>query len=222
MKEFFTLNKFVVAIVIGALGSAAWEKIGGPLWESISSLFAITISFFFESYIDYLHADIGKGIEGQSLDPFIMFLFYLLLIVILAIPIYNSFKTIGEWNPDPNAGAFPPPPDSSQPLSLGWGSVILSIISIVGILFVTSAFVKSHYNEKAILFVERSIDILSPQLYEQNKGWDEILSLQAQYRAVDNAEKYLVLYQKLNQIAQEQKVTLPSFQSLAYLKKKQK
>ena len=220
MKEFFTLNNFKYvagAIALGAMGSAAWEKIGGPIFEGISSWFAITASFFFESYIDYLHADIGKGIEGQFFDPFIMFLFYLLLIVILVIPIYNFFKTIGKPKPSEKLNFGNKPTNSS--LSFGW---IYVVLSIVGMLLITSFFVKSHYNEKTIIFVERSIDILAPQLYEQNKGWDEILSLQAQYRAVDNADKYQVLYQNLNKIAQEQKVTLPSFQSLAYLKKKHK
>ena len=213
MKEFFTLNRLMYlagVIVIGAAGSAMWEIIGVPLFEGISSLFAITVSFFFESYIDYLHADIGKGIEGQS----IMSLVYLVLILILfLITIVIVLKSIKFKSPTPLT-LFEDDNESKSPVV--WSSYVGIVLSLLGMLLLTSSFVKNDYNEKAVIFVERAIDILSPQLYEQNKGWDKILSLQAQYRTVDNAEKFHTLYRNLNQIAHEQKVTLPYFQSFNY------
>jgi len=65
------------------------------------------------------------------------------------------------------------------------------------------------YTVRAALFVERSIDILAPKLTT-----NQTLHLRAQYRSVNDANKFYQLEDSLKKLAQESGTELPRFQSV--------
>jgi hypothetical protein len=62
------------------------------------------------------------------------------------------------------------------------------------------------YTRQAIVFVDRSIEILAPTIPP-----DKFLQLRARYRAVDNAQKAYDLHDELTTITKEKNITLPQF-----------
>jgi hypothetical protein len=62
------------------------------------------------------------------------------------------------------------------------------------------------YTRQAIVFVDRSIEILAPTIPP-----DKVLQLRARYRAVENAQMFYDLHDKLTTIAKEKNITLPQF-----------
>lgn len=226
-KNFFTdIKNLAIIIAIGAFANAIKEIIEERAADWFFSVFTKGMSIFGSYFIDFLHSDIGKGFDKQSI-PHLGLIIYILLMFILFVPIY---KVLSEKNKhsekNPNVMEVSDEEIKEKQIQEKQNyiykyinSSLAIIISIIGMVFVTSYFIKSSYHEKAVLFVERSIDILAPKLYKQDNGWDNILSLRAQYRAVDNAEKYNLLYQRLYKLSQQQEITLPYFQSLADFKK---
>ena len=67
-------------------------------------------------------------------------------------------------------------------------------------------FIQESYTRKACIFIERSIDILAPSLDNET-----ILKLKAEYRSIDNANKFYALEAKLRLLEKEKHVKLPKF-----------
>ena len=221
-NKFFTnIKSLAILIAIGAFANAIKEIIEERAADWFFSVFTKGMSIFGSYFMDFLHSDIGKGIDKQSI-PYLGLIIYILLMFILFVPIYNVLSEKNKHSKKNQKGLINVSEEANKAKQFSIYKYINSslaiIISIIGMVFVTSYFVKSSYHEKAVIFVERSIEILAPKLYKQDNGWDNILSLRAQYRAVDNADKYNLLYQRLYTLSQQQKITLPYFQSLAHLK----
>jgi len=78
------------------------------------------------------------------------------------------------------------------------GIVILTLIVVL--------VVGDVYTREASVFVERSIEILTPSIPP-----DKVLQLRSKYRAVDSAQKFYDLNDELLTIAKEKNVALPQF-----------
>jgi hypothetical protein len=62
---------------------------------------------------------------------------------------------------------------------------------------------------KAAMFIERSIEIVSPYISNQER-----LKLRAEFRAIEKADAFYRLEDKLRSIAIEQTIKLPEFESI--------
>jgi hypothetical protein len=69
-----------------------------------------------------------------------------------------------------------------------------------------SRIITQTYNNDAIVFVERSIDILSPSLTRQ-----EILQLRASYRLVSDASSFYELHDEIIDYGKTKSLEIPSF-----------
>ncbi|HEU0174972.1 MAG TPA: hypothetical protein VFV58_12000 [Blastocatellia bacterium] len=87
-----------------------------------------------------------------------------------------------------------------------WFGYSVAVAAVFCTLFFASAFVGELYTRDASVFIERSIEILSPTLPPE-----KILQLRAKYRSVDSAQKFYELHDELQTIAKEKNVTLPKF-----------
>ena len=72
--------------------------------------------------------------------------------------------------------------------------------------YVLTTSIKHHYTYNLIIYIEKSIDIVAPKINEQQR-----LELKANYRLIDNYEKFESFNQKLNDIANEKNIDLPPF-----------
>jgi len=62
------------------------------------------------------------------------------------------------------------------------------------------------YSRRAGIWADRSIDIVSPRV-----SAEERLSLRAELRSVESARQYYALYERLNKIAKQNEIILPTF-----------
>ena len=76
---------------------------------------------------------------------------------------------------------------------------------VLSLLFIASV-IGDLYQYRAILYIERSIEILSPAIPNE-----KYLELRAMYRSIDNKEKFIELDNKLQKLATELKIKLPEF-----------
>jgi hypothetical protein len=77
---------------------------------------------------------------------------------------------------------------------------------LIASIYVAVFLVGNLYTREASTFVERSIEILTPNIPP-----DRVLQLRAKYRSVDSAQKFYDLHDELQTIAKEKNVTLPKF-----------
>jgi len=226
MEKFSTIlkNSVLGIILLGALGSGTWERILEPFF---ANLFATAIGSIYQPYIDYLHSDIGKGVGGQPI-PYFGVVLYLFLIVILSAPIYLNIKERGKVKthsliPTKDEEEFKETNHSFHTKYLFW-----TTLSLIGMIFITALFVKGNYNERAVTFVERSIEIIAPKLLidqsNENPATESclisnnigrILCLRAKYRAIEDTCSYARLHKELLKLAKRYKLELPKFESLA-------
>jgi hypothetical protein len=84
--------------------------------------------------------------------------------------------------------------------------IFTTIYALVAFPFMVSRIITQTYNNDAIVFVERSIDILSPSLTRQ-----EILQLRASYRLVSDASSFYELHDEIIDYGKTKSLEIPSF-----------
>ena len=67
--------------------------------------------------------------------------------------------------------------------------------------------IKDRYNNNAVVFLERSIEILSP-----NYDTKITLELRAEYRSIENASDFYLLYDKIIALGNQKNIRLPNFE----------
>ena len=86
--------------------------------------------------------------------------------------------------------------------------IFLPIILISTIIY-SQEFFQTVHSRKAALFIDRSIEIVSPYISDSRR-----LELRAEFRAIENAKEFYRLQDKLRQIAEEHAIKLPAFESI--------
>jgi len=82
-------------------------------------------------------------------------------------------------------------------------------IGIVSTMLYVEMFFRDQHQRRAELFIERSIEIVSPSIDETTR-----LQLRAQFRAIEDAKDFYGLEDRLRQIATERSIKLPEFSSV--------
>lgn len=184
--------KFVLsAIILGAIGSGVWSYIGDPSIKWVAESYISAAQYLNNGYYDYLHSNIGKG-HSQTIE--VKLKYKLDVIYILVIAIIAALLSIQNLiNYSKNHSTFPL-------------SKLLFILASIMMLQSMTTGIKDSYNNKAITFLERSIEILSP-----NTDTKTILELRAEYRSIEHANDFYQLHDKLIALGNEKKVRLPVF-----------
>ena len=184
------------------------------------------LSHSFLSYIDALHINIGKGTD-QYISSSYTLLYMFFILALITFILYVAFSALvrirptGKTKPMTKLGSkvVKIKERSNSNYLLITFLFISMFIAGFFIIMVSYDYTKNNYNNDAVVYIERSIDILAA--YSDTK---EINLLKARYRAIDGActfqtfEKYLNEVKKSNQnkITQDN-IKLPSFESYAGL-----
>jgi glucan phosphoethanolaminetransferase (alkaline phosphatase superfamily) len=175
----------IIAIIIGTIGSGLWEFFFSDSVQHITRASVKTISLIFNSYRDNLHSQIGMGCKESTGSLFIVMIVVgtvCLLSVHIVIKAYKRSKLL---------------------------SVFTAPILLVICLLYLHIFIRVSYTHKAVVYVERSIEILAPYINNQER-----LRLHGLYRSVDNAEKFYELYNTINEKAKNKSIKLTTFTPL--------
>jgi glucan phosphoethanolaminetransferase (alkaline phosphatase superfamily) len=175
----------MIAIIIGAIGSGLWEFFCSDSVQHITRVSVKTISLIFNSYRDNLHSQIGTGCKESIGSLFIVMIVVgtvCLLSIHIVIKAYKRSK---------------------------FRSIFIAPILLAICLLYLHIFIRVSYTHKAVVYVERSIEILAPYINKQER-----LRLHGLYRSVDNAEKFYELYNTINEKAKNKSIKLTTFTPL--------
>jgi hypothetical protein len=199
----------ITALLLGALGSGLWSIAGEPALHWFVSAFIALAQGINKGYYNLLHLDIGKGFHEENGRLFLETLSILAAFFYLFLPlvIYISYKRVNciEGNDIEEDNLT-----STSKITKININIFLILSIILSLLFTPvyiSRIIISNYNNKAIVFTERSIEILSPVLTHQ-----EYLKLRADYRLVSGAEGFYIVYDYLQTTAKQHSIRLPEFE----------
>jgi len=229
-SKLVTAKRIAVVILLGAVGSGVWAGVGEPLFNVIGNAAVRAVSWFSSAYLESMYAEVGRGLYERSALSVHSSIsgFFIGFWVIIPFHVYSrrrsltnkvsairvKLKAIEDGVPVPNlheeenteqiladAARF------AQKLTVFFW--ILAVLSPLAATLQIAALYKNAYTSDAIVFVERSIEILSPQIEHES-----ILKLRASYRAVSNRSQFTALHQELRSYAKDKNVELPAFSPL--------
>lgn len=223
-------KRIAVVILLGAVGSGVWAGVGEPLFNVIGNAAVRAVSWFSSAYLESMYAEVGKGLYERSafsLHSSISGLF-LGFWVIIPFHMYSrrksltnkvsairiKLKAIEDGIPVPSPHEEEAPEQVlaeaerfAQKLTLFFW--VVAVLSPLAATFQIAALYKNSYTSDAIVFVERSIEILAPHIEHES-----ILKLRASYRAVSNRSQFVALHEELRSHAKAKNVELPTFSPL--------
>jgi hypothetical protein len=201
-------------IVLGAIGSGLWEVFLSDFFFNSINLFLRMSSYIFKGYVDILHKNICNG----SSEIFSFFPYILVVVAICSFPWMALFMSRDRWGnlekKITGKGKSDKPLTSDEILeevlkhkkrftyAYAFGGTLLFCL-----IFTTAA--SDVYQYKASLFIEKSIEIVSPNLTQK-----EILNLRSLYRSINDSRKFYSLEKKLHEIANSNNLELPDFSSI--------
>lgn len=206
-------------IVLGAIGSGVWEKFLSPASGSLTSFLVSLFSKLSTSYADSLYADIGKGSTGVIgiivLAPYSIiqfsFMFLPLLGIASATTLFFKIKKIDykEVNSD---GPISNPKYISRKRNPSRLKIYLILGYFLGFglfFWSLSQAVKGGYSYDVVIYIERSFDIISPKISDQ-----ELKELKSEYRQISSRAQFNALNQKIKGISSKNKLRLPEISIL--------
>jgi MFS family permease len=190
----------VGTIFIGAVGSGVWELLIRRLTLGLFPAVASAMGRVSESYLDYLHSDIGRANHTGMLG--FLFFGFVVAIIMLNIASLIFFILFRRWRDSEEERPFlPRPPRLSNRLI--W---LAMLISVINVLSYSHRILESGYNEQATTWIERSIDILHPAVPEST-----YLSWRSKFRAIESASAFYSLRTDLLNAAVQSNTRLPVF-----------
>ena len=203
-----TIKNVAGVIILGAIGSGIWSLAGEPALQWCVDIFISSAQRINDGYYDQLHQNIGKGLH-ESNAVFFRVLFSatlamaVLILPFMALKIHRRAINIesGKLGTDGSELSI-----SSEKRRAKYFFIFTTIYALVAFPFMVSRIITQTYNNDAIVFVERSIDILSPSLTRQ-----EILQLRASYRLVSDASSFYELHDEIIDYGKTKSLEIPSF-----------
>lgn len=190
-------------ILLGAIGSGLWERIIGPLIDSLMKLSINSINFFFITYKDSIYKEASNGFhEFYSLQLWILIL---MLIPLLYIRLLQTHPENKKRKIELSS--------SHTPFKLFiisnkgyWSIYSLTLIIIVLIVFNT---LRHNYINQTTTYAMTSMEILKPYITE-----NEYLLLRSEYYSMSNALDFEKFYLKLNVLSKKNNLNLHEFKPL--------
>ena len=200
-------------IIVGAIGTGVWELFLSNFFSNSINLFLRMSSYIFKGYVDILHKNVCDG----SSEVFSSFPYGLLATAFCMMPwifmlvLRNRLGNIEEKITDKSKSDKPLIKDEITEISkfkkrFTYMWVFLGILTFC-LTFTIVA--EDIYRYKASLFIEKSIEIMSPNLTQK-----EILTLRSLYRGINDSAKFYSLENKLHKIADDNNLELPEFSSI--------
>ncbi|MFA4919633.1 MAG: hypothetical protein WC581_10330 [Thermodesulfovibrionales bacterium] len=212
--------KYILAalgtIFLGAIGSGLWERFLGPFSDRLILFIVDLFSSISNSYLNSLYRKIGYGnkeIFSYQVYSIIMPL-YSVTPWVLILCLLRTMKKLGsklerkkeDKEEIENLDKFKK--DSLEKLKRLKKIVYFGLfpVLLLSSLITISQFMRNLFEYKAVVYVERSIEMVAPKISGQ-----QYLELRALYRAVDTKEKFLLLQQELIKYSKANGVNLPDF-----------
>lgn len=191
----------LVTVLLGAIGSGLWNYAGEPLLKWISATYISAAQKLNSGYYDYLHSEIGKGTNSQVelLTATLSMAIFILLILLSTLIMRFQFlsteaKTISSSERNSAIKVID---------LLFYIGILAAIIFFFGIV---STVIKQTYRTDAVIFIERSLDIIAPKIDQQKN-----IAMRAQYRSIESANDFYVLHDELITLGKENSLKLPEF-----------
>lgn len=172
-------------LILGAIGSGIWARIGEPLANLFTSAVINGINLIWSNYKDLIYIQASSGFREYAANEL-----YQIFIVTLAM-VYVLLIIFHPWLTDRYpAGALRKRTEkffrSGRGFLLG-GIFMFAVLSSCVVLFTQISYVN-----RVITYAHKSIDRLAPFLTDQEKK-----ELLAEFRSVNSAEDYYKFYDKL-------------------------
>lgn len=207
------VRKILGVLILGALGSGLWELILRDVLFKLGNAVLSLLATLWGGYVDVLHHGIGK-LRGDLLVVPIFATAIAVLVVGPWVLVYYLRRKVA--NIEQRALGAPEP----KPLTeASFHNEIAKIRKMISWQFIplVALFVaiiaiqvwQTQYTREASTWAEQSIEILAP-----NIGSQEVLRLRSQLRAVERANQFYLLEEKLREHAKHFSVDLPPFASI--------
>lgn len=195
----------LIFAVLALIALFLMERISSALivfienWLSMLIIKSVTIVS--ASYLDDIHANIGVGVTSHSSN------FYTLLyfVFIVGLVLWALSLIISIFNRNRNSEKTKSIPGAPDLIIERKKTSIFEVIQPIAYFFllsfsivsVSTLYVKSNYSNKAVIFIERNLDILSAY-----SAIGDINKLRARYRAING----FCSYKKFETELQEQQI----------------
>lgn len=201
-----------ITIFLGAIGSGLWQILLAPLFAKFSDFTMTFISNIFYGYTDFIYQNVSNNPSIQLTHFLYSGLLVFTLAFLLFIVLYPLYKITKEINDainnqddkDMTRDEFVSEMRKTRKMFY----ILLPISLILTGAFIAKSFQTEHAI-KAAMFIERSIEIVSPFISETER-----LTLRAKYRGIDNAADFYKLEISLREIAKKHSCVLPEFKAI--------
>lgn len=203
-------------IILGAIGSGVWQIVGDPIFNFIVNITIDGMNIFIKNYKDELYSGASLGLHEQASDNTFSLLM-LLLPASIFLYSFRSWLNISKSNMEEELAKI----DSTSSYAKDKLIVKLAseknllekkirmtlkalfLLTIMLLIIGINTVVEISFKNRIIIYVEATLDRLSPYLDK-----NIVVQYRAEFREVDKAEKYYVLYGKLER--ELKKHNLPS------------
>lgn len=204
------IKKHFVVILLGILGTGIYSRVIDPNWDNTVVLIGGMFSSWSSSYLNYLYANIGDGIKEIFSYYTYAFIFGSGIVVVLLLTIKVIIDTAQLFlSMDKEDSKIEKELKPKKKQSLWIRKIKFSLVTVyllITVTYILSTTIKHHYTYNAIIYIEKSLDIVAPVVSELER-----LKLKAQYRQVNSYERFEVLDSKLKYISEKHKIDLPQF-----------
>ncbi|EGQ9235333.1 hypothetical protein F8Y91_22900 [Vibrio alginolyticus] len=190
-------------IFLGSLGSGLWELfLKDVLFYTLQWITDIGDSLF-SGFADGFYSDVGKA--SQSMLTILVPLIFVFAVIGFAWRnvILYFVQTSDDYNNE-QSSLQSQPRERTKFLSVFYPVMTLLITVTYGY-----ALISDIYNYKVSIYTDRTIEILRPEISE-----DEYFKLRSLYRQVETREQFQYLFNELNRLGHLHAISLPKLEPL--------
>jgi len=172
-------------VILGAIGSGIWARIGEPLANLLTSSVINGINLFFSSYKDSIYIRASYGFREYSANALLQYFIFILAMIFMLLVVFNPWLTdrypVGALRNKIN-----------HFFRSGRGFLLQGVILFTVLFACVVMYTRISYVNRVITYAQTSIDRLAPFLTNQEE--EELL---AEFRSVRSAEDYYKFYDRL-------------------------
>jgi len=207
-----SLKYIFATIFLGAIGSGLWDLFLSELLYECASLSAHIFASIFSSYVEILHEDIGKGLNEKYSFFLVVLLFSMIIISVIFILIFltASYRYLKNYLLGSATNKHVAKVDKQTRLKRFKKRIIIYFLLYMPLIIIYSTMIFDIvYEHKAIVFIERSLEIVAPYITN-----NELLLLRSKYRSISSAKEFYELEDELRSISAKKYINLPEFSSI--------
>ena len=206
-SRYLNLKSLLSIIFIGALGSGLWDILIKDLLYGIGEIFFRLMTVVHRGYVDALYEKVGNQSDAflylPSIALFVVLIFLPFFVFLILRRLYNKIDRLNAPKPV-KISKF------DEKLFKIFAtkrkiiySVFIGFYLILSLLYI-DLFIKWYSTKAAVCYVERSMEIIRPELSEE-----KYIEMRSRFRQIDNAEKTQAIISDLISIAANNGYILP-------------